>query len=173
LARADGGLMKFNRQRLIFGLYVLVLITITQLVAGYFEVPSWPAFVAWILFFIEEMNIRKTPYILVGAVSGIGLLLLAPLFIGLLTPLIGAQWSTLLYVLLAVYAIVAFGEMVPYILNNYAFLYLTIGVVAIQAPNPNPILWALIASVGGGLLIAGTMLVGKIMGVSVPQKTAD
>jgi len=47
---------------------------------------------------------------------------------------------------------------------------LTIGAVAIQQPNPNPILWILIASVGGGLLIAGTMLIGKIMGVSAPAR---
>jgi hypothetical protein len=161
-------MMKFDRQRLIFGLYALVLITIAELLMGYFKLPSWPAFVAWILFFIEQMNIKKTSYILVGAVSGIGLLVMAPLVIGLLTPLIGAQWGMLVYILLAVYAIVAFGEMVTHILNNYAFLYLTIGAVAIQLPNPNPILWTLIASVGGGLLIAGTMLIGKIMGVSVP-----
>jgi hypothetical protein len=72
------------------------------------------------------------------------------------------------YILLAVYAIVAFGEMVPLVLNNYAFLYFTIGGLALQAPGANPNVWLFMALLGGGLLIAATMLTGKIMGALSP-----
>ena len=41
-------LVKFNCHRLILGLYVLVLIVITELVTGRLGLPAWPAFVAWI-----------------------------------------------------------------------------------------------------------------------------
>ena len=156
--------MKFDRQRLVLGFYAVVIVALAQLIADYFKLPLWPAFVVWILFFIEQMNPRKVPHIVIGAVAGMGLLMLAPLYVGLLGPSIGAQWATLTYVLLAVYAIVAIGEMIPYVLNNYAFLFLTIGAVVLQAPNPNPILWAVIAAVGGAILIAITLLVVKFAG---------
>lgn len=157
-------MIKFDRQRLIFGLFVLVLIVTTELVTARLKLPAWPAYGVWVLFFIEQMNARKAPHILVGAAAGIGLVLLAPLAIGLLAPLFGAEWGRLVYILLAVYAIVAFGEMVPLVLNNYAFLYFTLGGLALQTPDANPYVWVFMALAGGGLLIAGTILTGKIMG---------
>lgn len=161
-------MLKFDRQRLIFGLFVLLFIVVTELVTARFKLPAWPAYVAWVLFFIEQMNARKAPHILVGAAAGIGLVLLAPLAIGLLAPMLGLEWGRLLYILLAVYAIVAFGEVVPLVLNNYAFLYFTVGGVALQAPDANPVVWLIMGLVGGGLLIAGTMAAGKIMGAVIP-----
>ena len=62
-----------------------------------------------------------------------------------------------------VYAIVAFGELVPLLFNNYAFMYLTVTGVAVQAPEPNPYLWMAVAAVGGALLIAGVIGIGKLM----------
>jgi hypothetical protein len=162
--------IKFDRQRLIFGLFVLLLIVATELVTSRLRLPAWPAYVAWVLFFIEQMNTRKAPHILAGAAAGIGLILLAPLAIGLLAPLLGAEWGRLAYILLAVYAIVAFGEMLPLVLNNYAFLYFTISGLALQTPDANPYVWEFMALVGGGLLIVGTILTGKIMGAWIPAE---
>lgn len=161
-------MIKFDRQRLIFGLFVLLFIVVTELVTARWKLPAWPAYVAWVLFFIEQMNARKAPHILVGAAAGIGLVLLAPVAIVLLAPILGLEWGRLLYILLAVYAIVAFGEMVPLVLNNYAFLYFTVGGVALQAPDANPVVWLIMGLVGGGSLIAGTMLAGRIMGAWIP-----
>src|SRR5208282_3099531 len=94
----DDETMKFNRRRLILGLYVLALIVITEFVAGYFKLPAWPAYVAWVLFFGEHMNPTRAPHILVGAAVGIGLLLLAPIAIGLLAQITGAEWGRLIYI---------------------------------------------------------------------------
>ena len=156
--------MKFNRRRLILGLYVLGLIVITELVTGHFALPAWPAFVAWVLFFGEHMNPKRTPHILIGGAAGIGLVILAPIGIGLLAHLIGAEWGRLIYILLAVYAIFAFGEMIPAVLNYYTFMFFTVAGLALAAPNPNPPLWLLMEVVGGGLLIGATILVGRIIG---------
>ena len=158
--------MKFNRRRLILGLYVLGLIVITELVTGHFALPAWPAFVAWVLFFGEHMNPKRTPHILIGGAAGIGLVILAPIGIGLLAHLIGAEWGRLIYILLAVYAIFAFGEMIPAVLNYYTFMFFTVAGLALAAPNPNPPLWLLIEVVGGGLLIGATIVVGRIIGAS-------
>jgi hypothetical protein len=166
-------MVKFNGQRLIFGLVVLLFIVITEFVTGYFKLPSWPAYAAWVLFFLEHMDPKKAPPILVGAVAGLVLIAIAPAVIGLLAQLIGPDWGRLVYILAAVYSIFAFGEMIPLVLNNYAFMILTIAGVALQAPNPNPYLWMVMAAVGGGLLIGGTILAGRLMGAPAAPAHAD
>ena len=156
--------MKFNRRRLILGLYVLALIVITELVTGHLRLPAWPAFVAWVLFFGEHMSPKRAPHILIGAAAGIGLVMLAPIVIGLLAHLSGAEWGRLIYISAAVYAIFAFGEMIPLVLNNYTFMFFTVAGLALAAPNPNPQLWLLMAAAGGGLLIGAMIVVSRIIG---------
>jgi len=164
--------MKFNRRRLILGLYVLALIVITELVTGHFKLPAWPAFVAWVLFFGEHMNPKRAPHILIGAAAGIGLVMLAPLVIGLLAPLTGVEWGRLIYILAAVYAIFAFGEMIPLVLNNYTFMFFTVAGLALATPHPNPQLWLLMEAAGGGLLIGATIIVGRIIGAPSAAEAA-
>lgn len=164
---------KFNRQRLVFGLYLLVLIAAAELVADHFRLPAWPAFMAMIFFFAEHMDVRKAPHILVGGVFGIACILLATPTIGALAPLIGFEFARLIYILGIVFAIVAFGEMVPTIFNNYAFMFLTVTGLAMQLPQPDPYLWMAVAVVGGGLLIAGVLGIGKLMSRSAATPPAS
>jgi hypothetical protein len=155
---------KFDRQRLVFGLYLLVLIAAAVLITGHFKLPAWPAFMAMVFFFVEDMDIKKVPRILVGGIFGIGCILLAAPTIGALAPVIGVEYATLVYILGIVYAIVAFGEMVPLLFNNFAFMYLTVTGIAAQLPAANPYLWMAITGIGGALLIAGVVGIGKLMG---------
>ena len=164
--------MKFDRRRLILGLYVLALIVITELVTARLELPAWPAFVAWVLFFGEHMSPKRTWHILIGAAAGIGLVMLAPAVIGLFARLIGPEWARLIYILAAVYAIFAFGEMIPLVLNNYTFMMVTVAGLALATPNPNPLLWLLMEVAGGGLLIGATILVGKFIGAGNTAEAA-
>ena len=164
--------MKFNRRRLNLGLYVLALIVIIELVTGHFKLPAWPAFVAWVLFFGEHMNPKRAPHILIGAAAGIGLVMLAPIVIGLLAHLIGIEWGRLIYILAAVYAIFAFGEMIPLVLNNYTFMFFTVAGLALAAPHPNPQLWLLMEAAGGGLLIGATIVIGRIIGAPSAAQAA-
>jgi hypothetical protein len=69
-----------------------------------------------------------------------------------------------------VYAIVAFGEMVPMLFNNYAFMYLTVTGLAMHLPQPNPYLWMAMAGIGGGVLIAGVVGIGKLMARSASAR---
>jgi hypothetical protein len=162
--------MKFNRLRLILGLYVIAFIAITEFVTGRLALPAWPAFVAWVLFFGEHMNPKRAPHILIGSATGIGLVILAPSVIGWLAHLTGAEWGRLVYILAAVYAIFAFGEVIPLLLNNCTFMFFTVAGLALAAPKPNPLIWLLIEVVGGGLLIGATILVGRIIGIpGAPQ----
>jgi hypothetical protein len=157
--------MKFNRHRLILGLFVLAFIVITELVTRHFGLPAWPAYVTWVLFFVEHMNPKRAPHILIGAAAGIGLLILAPSAIGLLAHLIGADWGRLIYILAAVYAIFALGEMIPLVLNSHTFMLFTVAGLALATPHPNPQLWLLMEAAGGGVLIGATIVVGRLIGI--------
>ena len=109
---------------------------------------------------------------LIGAAAGIGLVMLAPLAIGLLAHLIGVEWGRLIYILAAVYAIFAFGEMIPLVLSNYTFMFFTVAGLALATPNPNTQLWLLVEAVGGGLLIGATIVVGRIIGAPSATEAA-
>ena len=161
---------KFDRHRLIFGLYLLVLIAAAVLITGHFKLPASPAFMAMVFFFVEDMDVKKVPQILVGGMFGIGCILLAAPTIGALAPSIGVEYATLVYILVVVYAIVAFGEMVPLLFNNFAFMYLTVTGIAVQLPEPNPYLWMAMTGIGGALLIAGVIGIGKLMGPPAAAK---
>lgn len=154
---------RFNPQRLIFGAYLLVLIALAEVVIGHFALPAWPAFLAMIFFFAEHMDVKKVPAILVGGTFGIALIIAAKLIVTALAPALGVDMAKLVFVLAVVYAIVAFGEILPLLFNNYAFMYLTVSGVAAQAANPNPLLWMAMAAFGGALLIAGVVVIGKWM----------
>lgn len=155
--------MKLDKTRLVFGLYLLVVIAAFELVTGYFHLPAWPAVIAMILFFIEDMDARKAPHILAGGVLGIALILLARPIIGAVVPLFGLELARLVFILGLVFAIIAFGEMAPMVVNNYAFLYLVVTGIAVQQPNPNPLLWMAMTAIGGALLIGAVVGIGKIM----------
>jgi len=164
--------MKFNRRRLILGLGVLALIVITELVTHYLKLPAWPAYVAWVLFFVEHMNPKRAPHVLIGAATGIGLVILAPSVIGWLAHFIGADWGRLIYILAAVYAIFALGEMIPLVLNSHTFMLFTVAGLALATPSPNPQAWLLIEAVGAGLLIGATILVCRLIGVPAAAAAA-
>jgi hypothetical protein len=155
--------MKIDKQRLIFGLYLLVLIAIAEIVMGHLKLPAWPAFLAMIFFFVEHMDVKKIPHIVVGGVFGIGLILTAAPIIGVLAPLLGMELARLAFILGLVFAIILFGEALPLLFNNYAFMSLTVTGIAVQLPNPNPIIWMAVALIGGGVLIGGVIGIGKLM----------
>ena len=162
--------MKFDKQRLIFGLYLLVLIAIAEVAFGALKVPAWPAFIAMIFFFVEHMDVKKASHILVGGAFGIALILTATPIIGALTPLLGVELARLAFILVLVYAIVAFGEMLPMFFNNYAFMYLTVTGIAVTQAGANPFVWMAVTLVGGGALIAGVVGILKLMAAGAAKQ---
>ena len=155
-------------QRLVFGALLLLLIIAGELAFGALHVPAWPAFMIMIFFFVEHMNVKKIPEILVGAVVGIASILLAGPLVAFLGPLVGTEIARLIFIALVVYAIVALGEAIPVIFNNYAFMFLTVTALAMTGPNPAPFVWMAVEVVGGSVLIAGILGIGKLMAVLAP-----
>ncbi|MBU4055051.1 MAG: hypothetical protein KKA41_11835 [Proteobacteria bacterium] len=156
---------KLDKQRLIFGLFLIAFIIILELILHHFHLPAWPAFLVMIFFFETHMDPKKASHIIVGGLFGILCLILTGLFIKALAPVLGLMTARLAFICLVVYAIVVFGEMLPMVFNNYAFMFFLISGLAATVPNPapNPYLWMGIELVGGTIIILGVMGIGKLM----------
>ena len=76
--------------------------------------------------------------------------------------------ARLVFILGIVFAIVAFGEMLPLVFNNYAFMYLTVTALAMELPHSNPYLWMAVATMGGALLITGVVGIGRLVAAVHP-----
>jgi hypothetical protein len=127
-----------------------------------------------VFFFVEHMNVKKAPQILVGGAIGILATLGFFLFVGKFAATLGQMPAVLLYICVAVYAIVAFGEMLPLVFNNFAFMFLTvsIGVAAANLEAAKFLQWIGIELVGGAVAIAGIIVILKIMSaVFAPKAT--
>jgi hypothetical protein len=167
-------LAKLNPERLVFGLYLLVLVIAGEVVLSHLDLPSWPAFLVMILFFVEHMEIKKAPEILVGGCAGLACLILAQIMVGALAPMLGVEIATLVFVAVVVYAIVACGEIAPVVCNNYAFIYLTVSAaIAKLSPESNVYAWMGIELIGGGIFIAGVIGIVKTMAAISMRNAAD
>jgi hypothetical protein len=58
--------VKPNKNRLIFGALLIILVVVAFIILGHFKIPSWPAFLVMICFFETHMDKQKIPDILVG-----------------------------------------------------------------------------------------------------------
>ncbi|TGD71120.1 hypothetical protein E4634_19960 [Mangrovimicrobium sediminis] len=157
-----------SKARLVFGLYLLVLIVVLELALHYFHLPAWPAFMVMILFFEAHMNRQRAPHLLVGALVGVACYVATVHFVQLAAPTLGLFTAKLLFICLVVYAIVALGEVLPVLFNNYAFLfYLVSGLAARDATlSPAPLTWAAVALGGGALVILGIGVIGRLVAAS-------
>jgi hypothetical protein len=125
-----------------------------------------------IFFFVEHMDIKKAPNILVGGLFGIVCIILAKYFVEALAASLGTELSKLLFIIIIVYLIVALGEIIPILFNNYAFMFLTVSAVAIRTPGANPLIWMGVELAGGAIFIAGIMGIFKIMGALARKKAS-
>jgi hypothetical protein len=171
--------MKLDPQRLVFGAFLLVLIVIGQIIFTHFHLPGWPAYMIMILFFIEHMDVKKVLPILAGGLFGIVCIILFKLFLDALAPVIGKEISIIFFICIFVYAIVAFGEMIPMVLNNYAFMFFTVsaGVATVLATMKEPKAFPLVEVmgvelIGGGLFIAGIIGIMKLLMALAKKKAA-
>ncbi len=160
--------MKFDKERLIFGFFLLILVVIFSLFFEHFHLPSWPAFMVMIFFIEGHLDVKKVPNILVGGIFGL-LSIIAVHIITLVTAkVLPESVAILMYVCVFIYAIVAFGETLPILFNNYAFMFFLVAGVAAEAAEaagakPDPGLWVSIAVLLGGGLVGGVIGILKLM----------
>jgi hypothetical protein len=155
--------VKPNKNRLIFGAFLVPLVAVAAIVLGHFKIPSWPAFLVMICFFETHMDRQKIPNILVGGLFGLSNLILIKYFIQFLAPRIGMEASALLYILCFIYLIIGLGESFPMVLNNYAFLFFTIVGLVYRLPDFNLFQLMVVELVGGAIFIAAILGIIKIV----------
>ncbi|RLQ20341.1 hypothetical protein DWB85_18000 [Seongchinamella sediminis] len=153
-----------RKERLVFGLLLLLLIIAVELLLHALHLPTWPVFLTMIFFFETHMNRERIPHLLVGGLIGIGCYVLTVDFVLGAGPLLGASTARLLFICLVVYAIVALGEVLPVVFNNYAFMFLLVSGLAsrLDGATPEPLVWAAVQLIGGGMVILGILAIAKI-----------
>ncbi|HLZ20005.1 MAG TPA: hypothetical protein VKO67_10340 [Smithellaceae bacterium] len=156
-------LKKPDKNRLIFGVFLVILVGIAFMIFGHFKIPSWPAFLVMICFLETHMDKQKIPNILAGGLFGMANLIVIKYFIQFLAPYIGLEASVLLYMLIFIYAIIGLGESLPIVLNNYAFLFFTIVGIVYKLPDFNLFLLMGVELVGGAIFIAAILGIIKIV----------
>ena len=163
-----------RKERLVFGLLLLVLIIAVELPLHYLHLPTWPVFLTMIFFFETHMDRGRIPHLLVGGLVGIGCYVLTVDFVLGAGPLLGAASARLLFICLVVYAIVALGEVLPVVFNNYAFMFLLVSGLAarLEGSEPEPLVWAGVQLIGGALVILGIIGIGKILNPGAKASTA-
>jgi len=154
-----------RKERLLFGVFLLILIVAIELVLHRFHLPTWPAFMIMIFYFETHMDKSRAPHLILGGAVGIVCYMLTAQFVEAWGPAMGTATARLLCICLAVYAIVAFGEVLPMVFNNYAFmLFLVSGLAAnLEGMTPEPWLWLGIQSIGGTIVILAIIGIGKLM----------
>jgi hypothetical protein len=163
---------KLSKDRLIFGVFLIIVVALVEIISGKLGFPAWPAFMVMIFFFEAHMDIKKAPHILVGGLFGIVNIILIKMFLGATAASMGLELAMLVYVIVFVYLIVALGEVVSIVFNNYAFMFFLVAAVAAKTPAPNVFVWMGVEVVGGALVIAAILGIMKIMGSLAPKKAA-
>lgn len=146
---------KLDKNRLIFGALLLVLITMAEIVLHALQIPGWPVLFVMLFFFLAHMDKKVAPNIIIGALVGIGCFVIAKPIIRILYPITGLEMGRLLFILAIVAAIILFKEIVPKVFNDYTFAYLLISGLAAKVPSssPNPYIWMAVTLVGGTFFI--------------------
>lgn len=166
-----------KKERLVFGIYLLILIVIIELILHHFHLPTWPVFMVMIFFFESHMNRDRAPHLIIGALVGVCCYVLTVQFVELAAATLGIQASRLIFICTVVYAIVAFGEIIPMVFNNYAFMfYLVSGLAArVQGGEPQPLVWMAVIVVGGLAVIASILAIQRLVmltfGIRPPAET--
>lgn len=145
------GLAKLRKERLVFGVYLIGLIIAIELLLHHFHLPTWPVFLVMIFFFEAHMDKQRAPHLIMGAVVGIACYVLTVQFVELTGPHIGIATARLVFICLAVYSIVAFGEVLPMVFNNYAFMFFLVSGLAARVGGSKSRLRCIIRVCASGL----------------------
>jgi len=52
---------KLSKDRLIFGVFLIIVVALVEIISGKLGFPAWPAFMVMIFFFEAHMDIKKAP----------------------------------------------------------------------------------------------------------------
>ena len=158
----------FKKKTIIAAVVVAAWLCVTLVVLGIFKIESgWPAFLTLLFFFEKNGDVKNLPNIFVGAAVGLLLAALVPIAVGAIAPTVGVLGGSLIVVFIAVFLIIALGDIAHMLYNNYAFVYFTIALIFAKQLTWNMTGQWLIVLVAGGIFFTGGILVfAKLLGLS-------
>jgi hypothetical protein len=154
------------RNRLIFGVMLLVVITVADIILHELHLPSWPMFMILMFFFLAHTDKNVAPNIIIGALLGIACFDIARPIIVAVVPFTGLFTARLLYLLGVVGSIILFREFVPIAFNDYAFAFLLLSGMASRERSDTastPLAWMIVTLVGGTLIILAILGIRQII----------
>jgi hypothetical protein len=154
------------RNRLIFGVMLLAVITLADIILHELHLPSWPMFMILMFFFLAHIDKNVAPNIIIGALLGIACFDIARPIILPLVPFTGLFTARLMYLLGTVGSIILFREFVPIAFNDYAFAFLLLSGMASRERSDtasNPLAWMIVTLVGGTLIILAILGIRQII----------
>ena len=116
--------------KLVAGISVAIWILVTIEILGRFNIHQvWPAALVVLFFFLGHADTKNIPNIFVGGVAGLLLAAALPLCVKFLVPMLGLKASIYVVVGVMVFFIVALGDLLHIVFNDYNFAYFTIALI--------------------------------------------
>jgi hypothetical protein len=172
------------------GLFVGIWLAVTMVLMTAFKISlGWPAYLTLPLFFLAGNDAKQLLNLFVG--GAVGIILAACFFpiYAMLTPALGAQLTPLVIIFIIIFLIIALGNAVPMVFNNFNLVYFTAaigfytifyGIAAVTktpyALVPETLKMVVVMIVGGAFFTGGTLLfiqkaIPKLMAPKGPSAT--
>jgi len=152
---------KFSAIKVFEAFIFALMITIVIFLLSLFNIKdAWPATIALLFFFEGKAETGNLKKIFLGAATGLILASFLPKCVKIMTPVFGNEPGILLTVFFFIFLIIALGNLVQLIFNNYAFCFFTIALIY---QEQDTISWMLSLLLGGGLLVGSSYLFIKYL----------
>lgn len=148
--------IKFSKSTLIAALISGVWLCVTLFILNLFNISiGWPAFMPFVLFNLIGWKTTEVKPIFGGGVVGLLLGGVALKGIFLIIGRTGIFYTYLIPIFIAIFLLVALGDILPVLFNNYTFCFYTI---AFATPEQETLKWILIMLLGGGFYFGGMFM---------------
>jgi hypothetical protein len=151
------------RRNLLFGLLLVALVIVFEILLAGLGLPAWPAFLVMIQFFVVHEDVSRAPEIIVGGLFGIACSILAGTFGIFVGPILGEGAARLTFIGLFVYSIVVLKDVLPYVFNSHAFLFFLVSSIAKGVGPARPYVWMLVELVVGVVFVAGILGIARVV----------
>ena len=160
----------FTKKGVLFGFLLVAFIIVFEIILASLSLPAWPAFMVMIFFFVVHEDLRQTPHILIGGLTGIVCVVLIEDFMHLLGPSVGMEAAKLAFIGLFVYAIVLLKDAIPYVFNSYAFMFFLVSAIARPSATVSPFVWMAVELVVGVIFILGILGINRIVSAILTEE---
>ena len=134
----------FNKHNVVLGILLVALIIIGEFSLDPNHLATWPAFMIMVFFFMAHGKIKESPAILIGSFFGLCNLIFIKYWYMASVPFFGGDMAKytspetveamfnakLIYVAVFVLAIIFLKDVLPWIFNDYAFMFFIVAALA-------------------------------------------